>query len=191
MGLLGATLRKYPFSCCITYIFFCKPQSSSAIFANNHLLNITMRKLSIILFFILTISSCHFSTDKLENNIVDAYIGTKLNVPNYPNYLIQKDTIKYDFNNADYKIVSYIDSATCIPCEMKLAMWNHILNDLTNSCDGDINFVMILNTNNIDQVQDILIRENFLYPVVFDGTNFFKRKNKMPPRKDCQTFLLR
>lgn len=101
---------------------------------------------------------------------------------------IQKDTIDFDFNRPEFKIITYIDSAGCTTCRLKLDEWTKFINSLNPI--SEVGFLMILTPQYQKEVEYSLRAENFLYPVMMDPEAKFKRLNQLPPKGGYNTFLL-
>lgn len=142
---------------------------------------------SIILIVIL--SACIARNYKHEA-IVEEWIGKELIVPEELVFQIQDTQIQCNFNNADFKIVTYIDSAGCTSCRMKLREWESFINDLNTLTDVDVNFLMVVNKIEKDEVCRILRMNSFKLPVSIDSCGIFKTANTIPKEFAHSTFLI-
>lgn len=122
--------------------------------------------------------------------IVKKWLGKEVKIPDDYIYRIRDTAFDYDIDDADYKIVTYLDSTGCTACRMKLSDWNDVVNELKAVPDVSVNFVMILNSIDDRKTNRLLRVDNFRHPVVFDVKNEFATINELPCRLDCQTFLL-
>ena len=101
-----------------------------------------------------------------------------------------KDTIDFALNVSDYKIVSYIDSAGCTTCQLKLAEWQSFMDEVDAASSARTPFIFYLYPKN---VKDLLLefrREAFDYPVCLDEKDEFNCLNKLASDKNLHTFLL-
>ncbi len=136
------------------------------------------------------IMSCNCS-DKEQRDIVTEWIGKELIIPDSLQFQIGDIPIEYDFNDADYKIVTYIDSTGCTGCKMRLKEWDNFISSLKCSSDTvRVNFVMIVSHVNTEYLNEILKQKNFLHPITIDNEGIFYKSNHLPENNKYQTFLL-
>ncbi len=135
------------------------------------------------------ISSCT-TIDKDHRKVVEEWMGKEIIIPANLKYQIGSDFIDYDFFNADFKIVTYIDSEGCTSCKMKLKSWDKLINELKSSADISINFLMVINTDEKAVVETLLKQNNFNHPVAIDLRRDYCDINVLPEEADYQTFLL-
>lgn len=113
--------------------------------------------------------------------------------------MILSDSLGYEVNGiaidnpldgGEYKIVTFIDSGGCTPCQMKLTAWSDVMNQFKTLIDADIRFAMILNTKKSKGLEYLLKYELFKHPVCFDSLSCFIRGNDIPRGSAYHTFLL-
>ena len=155
-----------------------------------------MKTIHIISILTLLLCSCNF--DRCRNGncdhdyiyIVKHWTGKEIEIPDSYTYQIKDDTIVYDIDNADYKIITYIDSTGCHTCHMQLDKWDKALGQLKSIPDISVNFAMILNSPDNREMYRILKTSDFRNPVVFDRDGLFAHVNTLPVDESCRTFLL-
>lgn len=130
------------------------------------------------------------SGNKEQRDIVTEWIGKKLIIPDSLQFQIGEIPIDYDFNDADYKIVTYIDSAGCTGCAMRLDRWTDFFNDLKKYPDISVNYLMIINSDNEDLIYELIRENEFKLPVVIDSLGIFDKINSLPKDERYHTFLL-
>lgn len=135
------------------------------------------------------ISSCT-TIDKDHRKVVEEWVGKEIIIPSNLKYRVGGNFIDYDFFNADFKIVTYIDSDGCTSCKMKLKSWDKFINELKSSPDVAINFLMVINTDEKVVVETLLKQNNFNHPVAIDSRGDYYAMNVLPEKSDYQTFLL-
>jgi hypothetical protein len=147
--------------------------------------------LKIIIFTIVAplMLSCH-SANEEQQNIVAEWTGREISFPEDMKFQIESTKIKYDVSNADYKIVTYVDSTNCIPCKMKLQLWDDVINEFKSIPDVNINFAMVVNTTHRKDIEDKLTQYHFLNPVCIDTAGSFDKVNHFPTERIYHTFLL-
>lgn len=152
-----------------------------------------MRRLSRLILSIITmitfISSCT-SKDNDNREVVEDWIGKEIIIPANLKYQIGKCIVNYDFTDADFKIVTYINSEGCTSCKMKLKSWDKFIKELKLSSDITINFLMVINTDEKKVVETLLKQNDFNNPVAIDPKGDYDRINLLPAKSDYQTFLL-
>lgn len=125
-----------------------------------------------------------------QKSIVEEWVGKELIIPDGLTFQIQDIPINYDFNNADFKIVTYIDSTGCTNCKMKLHEWKKFINSVSGNPDLDVNFLMIVNSSHKKAVINLLKEFNFNLPVAIDTANRVNALNHFPNEFIYHTFLM-
>lgn len=100
--------------------------------------------------------------------------------------LLGEDTVVMQMANS-YKIVSYLDSIGCISCKARLAGWKDFIADLESE---NVPVFIFMNTSNLAEIQLILKRESFNYPICIDEKDSLNKLNHFPSDMRFQTFLL-
>ena len=98
------------------------------------------------------------------------------------------DTI--DLSDADFTILTYVDSTGCTQCKMKLSLWKEFLNSLDTICDYNIRFLMIVYPSDLPELNYVLKQYQFDYPVYLDAGNKISKVNSFPSETLLQTFLI-
>lgn len=81
--------------------------------------------------------SCLRHTDKTKDEL-SALIGREIVIPDSLICRIQDTSISSDMPDADYKIITYVDSAGCIPCRMKLESWVEVIKEYKGVLDVNV-----------------------------------------------------
>ncbi len=63
-------------------------------------------------------------------------------MPENTKYQIMDEKITYDFDDAEFKIITYIDSVGCSSCQMRLSEWDELINELKADENISVNFVI-------------------------------------------------
>lgn len=130
------------------------------------------------------------SRDSEQRAVVKEWIGKKLIIPEELTFQIQDTPIDYDFNDADFKIVTYIDSTGCTGCKMKLRMWDKFINEIMKRDDVSVSFIMIINTAYSDKIKHIIYQNDFKHPISIDSDDLFNKVNEFPKHDNFRTMLL-
>lgn len=134
--------------------------------------------------------SCHNNKSQ-HRKIVDDLLGKEISIPQNLRYQIIDDSFKYDFTDADFKILCIINSKECTRCMMKLKEWDRLINDLKYRHHiVDINFLMVINTMDEANIIKLLKSEVFLHPITIDKSNTFSISNSFPCDDVYTTYLI-
>jgi hypothetical protein len=103
--------------------------------------------------------------------------------------LINGDT--YYAKDADFTILSYIDSAGCTACHLKLPLWKQYL-PLVDSLSGTsvVRFLFVIQPKFNQDLKQIAERAQFQYPIHADTANAIALANRFPAELEYGTFLL-
>lgn len=143
--------------------------------------------LCVCLFF----SSCEESEKQRLSRLVQEWEGKEILFPTHSSFTIQgKDTVDFDFKDAEFKIVSYIDSVGCTGCKLQLHRWKELISDVDSMTRGNVPFLFYFHPKDMKELRYLTRREAFVYPVSFDEKDDFNRLNNFPNEMMFQTFLL-
>lgn len=144
-----------------------------------------------ILASLLVVVACQDRKREEAVSSVKEWLGKEILFPKNSVFTIRgKDTIDFALNASNYKIVSYIDTAGCTTCKLKLAEWQRFMEEVDAASPTHTPFIFYLYPK---EVKDLLIefrREAFNYPVCLDEKDEFNRLNKLAESKALRTFLL-
>ena len=92
--------------------------------------------------------------------------------------------------DADYKVVTYIDSVGCTSCKLQLLRWKLFMQEVDSTLNRPVPFVFYFHPKDMKELRYITRRDAFVYPVCFDEKDDFNRLNHFPDEMTFQTFLL-
>lgn len=97
----------------------------------------------------------------------------------------------YYAKDADFTILSYIDSAGCTVCHLKLPFWKQYL-PLVDSLAGAsvVRFLFVIQPKSNQDLKQIAERAQFQYPIHADTANAIAITNRFPEELEYSTFLL-
>jgi len=106
--------------------------------------------------------------------------------------LLFKGRIQWTFSlaDADYKVVTYIDSVGCTSCKLQLPRWKQFMQEVDSTLNRPIPFVFYFHPKDMKELRYITRRDVFTYPVCFDEMDDFNQLNHFPGEMTFQTFLL-
>lgn len=102
--------------------------------------------------------------------------------------LLTGDTI--DLSDTDFTIVTYVDSAGCTACKMKLPLWKKFFNSFDTITEATVTMLMIVSPVDEREVIYAIKRDDYRYPVYIDSANHINSKNRFPEDIALRTFLL-
>lgn len=89
-----------------------------------------MRCLCLLLCVLALFSSCKESEKDKIARLVEEWEGKEILFPARSVFTIQgKDTVNFSFVDADYKVVTYIDSVGCTSCKLQLPRWKQFMQE--------------------------------------------------------------
>lgn len=138
---------------------------------------------------ILFISSCSHN-QKQQEEIVKSMVGHEIVIPDDLHFQILDTPFEYDFDDSDFKIITYIDSTGCTSCNMKLPSRNVSIDEFKSLEEVEVNYVLVINSKDTKEIIQLLRMGNFSHPVVIDTEGEFVKYNEMPVGSAYRTFLL-
>ena len=152
---------------------------------------VTLLKWLVCLCVIPFLASCAESDKERLSKLVNEWERKEILFPTHSTFTIQgKDTVDFEFRNADYKVVAYVDSAGCTGCKLQLPRWKELIAEVDSLTGGSVPFLFYFHPKDLKELKYLTRREGFVYPVCFDGKDDFNRLNRFPNEMMFQTFLL-
>lgn len=139
----------------------------------------------------LIVSSCEELEKERLSRLVKEWKGKEILFPTHSTFTIQgKDTVDFDFGNADYKVITYIDSVDCTSCKLQLHRWKEVMSEIDSLTGSAVPFLFYFCPKDKEELCFLMRRDTFIYPVCFDEQDRLNRLNKFPSDAAFQTFLL-
>ena len=137
------------------------------------------------------LASCQESREEAMLRLVNEWNGKEIKFPARSVFTIQgKDTVKLEFSNVDYKVVTYIDSVGCTSCKLQLSRWKKLVEEVDSLTNGRVPFLFYFHPKDREELRYLTRRDDFTYPVCFDERDELNRLNQFPTDMTFQTFLL-
>ena len=137
------------------------------------------------------LASCQESREEAMLRLVNEWNGKEIKFPARSVFTIQgKDTVKLEFSNVDYKVVTYIDSVGCTSCKLQLSRWKKLVEEVDSLTNGRVPFLFYFHPKDRKELRYLTRRDDFTYPVCFDERDELNRLNQFPTDMTFQTFLL-
>lgn len=148
-------------------------------------------RIILISFICLSFSSCKENEKERIARLVGEWTGREVIFPSHPVFTIQgKDTVILDYRNADFKVVTYIDSIGCTSCKLQLHRWKELIAEMDSVTSRTVPFLFYFHPKDVKELRYLTRRDNFTYPVCFDEHDEFNTLNLFPSEMTFQTFLL-
>lgn len=88
-------------------------------------------------------SSCRNSDKDGFVSLVKEWEGREILFPVDLVFTVQEDTVEHLGNDANYKIVTYVDSVGCMSCKLQLLRWKEFVLELNTDCSEKVPFYFI------------------------------------------------
>ena len=137
------------------------------------------------------LASCQESKEEAMLRLVNEWNGKEIKFPSRSTFtVLGKDTIDFSFVDADYKVLTYIDSMGCASCKLQLPRWKEWVHEVDSLTDGKVPFLFYLHPKDMKELRYLTRRDGFSYPVCYDEKDELNRLNRFPSDMTFQTFLL-
>lgn len=140
------------------------------------------------LIFVLLAISCSDRQKKEITSLVEYWKGKEILFPATSIFIQDKDTIDFPLKS-QYKILSYVDSAGCVSCKLKLSEWKDFIN-VVDSVNPSVKVLFFFSPEKIKDVYRALYQSYFHHPVCIDLEDSLNILNNFPSNMTFQTFLL-
>ena len=135
--------------------------------------------------------SCSESREEAVYRLVKEWTGKEIKFPERSVFTVQgKDTVDFTYQDADYKVLVYVDSVGCTSCELQLDRWKKVIKEMTEETGKDIPFLFFFHPKDMKELRYLTRRDSFTYPVCFDEKDELNVLNRFPLDMTFQTFLL-
>ena len=151
-----------------------------------------MKKTGIWLLMLCLLAACQDSDKQRLTRLVEEWDGKEVVFPRQAVFTVQgRDTVSFRWQDAPYRIVTYVDSVGCASCKLQLPKWKQLMAE-TDSLfgKGKLSYVFFFHLKDVRELTYLTRRDGFTYPVCFDREDAFNRLNRFPSEMALQTFLL-
>ena len=137
------------------------------------------------------LASCQESKEEAMLRLVGEWNGKEIKFPSHSTFTVQgKDTVEFTFSDADYKVLTYIDSVGCASCKLQLHRWKEWVHEVDSLTGGQVPFLFYFHPKDMKELRYLTRRDGFSYPVCFDEKDELNRLNQFSSDMTFQTFLL-
>lgn len=130
---------------------------------------------------LLILFSCQMSERNAIRGILKEWIGKEILFPNINVNDIVKD--------ADYIIVTSVDSTNCWGCKLRFKDWGKLEKEYA-SLNENVGFLFFLQTEKTDEIDFLQKWDKFTLPIFWDPSGSFDKTNNLPTKEEYRTFLL-
>ncbi len=151
-----------------------------------------MKTKILFLFFLLIFVSCKKEERiKTIEQVVKEWTGKTVVFPeNFKCKIMGRDTLAPDLFQKPYKVLLYVDSMGCTSCKLRMPEWKKIIREADSMAPGQIGFLFFFNPKSIKELDFLMKRDQFDYPIFIDKQNEIDIKNHFPKGMPFQCFLL-
>ena len=150
-----------------------------------------MRVIITLIMCVWMLASCQESREEAMLRLVSEWNGKEIKFPSRSVFTIQgKDTVDFEFGNAGYKVITYIDSVGCTSCKLQLSRWKKLVAEVDSLTNGNVPFLFYFHPKDMKELRYLTRRDDFTYPVCFDEKDELNQLNQFPSDMTFQTFLL-
>lgn len=142
----------------------------------------------------LTLCSCEESDKERITRLVKQWEGKEILFPE--NMVLTRhgvDTLDYQIPDANYTIVSYIDSVGCTTCKLQFPRWKQVMHEMDSTTNMDVSFLFIFHPKNKGghkELIHLMKRNHFTNLVWVDIKGEFYKKNRLPIGNESHSFLI-
>lgn len=131
-------------------------------------------------------------TNHEVTRVVKQWIGRTLILPcDVGFFTTNGDSVDAYFPKEQFKLVRYVGKDGCTSCRLHLSRYRQILAELSDSANCDVGFVCIVNPTDMEDLRDLLHRENYTHlPIWIDEADSINSLNQLPEITALQTFLI-
>ena len=131
--------------------------------------------------------SCKESPKEHYTKLLQEWMNKEVRFPANAVFTVQgKDTVPFPLD-ADYKILTYVDSMGCISCKLQLDRWKVLMKEENFQ---NVRFLFFFSPEKRRDIVGTLKSNAFTYPVCIDERKELNRLNRFPTEFGGQTFLL-
>lgn len=144
--------------------------------------------IALFLTFLMVACTTDGKTEKYLR-LVEEWQGRTIEFPSVMVDVVTGDTI--DISDADFTLVTYVDSAGCTVCNMRLSLWTMFINSL-DDMPGDYEIVplIVVKANDDKDLSDLVRQEAYCYPVINDKSDSLNTLNNFSEYESFRSLLL-
>ena len=138
-----------------------------------------------------TVFSCKSAKTKEIELIVQEWSGKAIKyVPEIPCISLNKDAPCPDLSSKLYKVLAYTDSIGCVYCKLRMYEWKRLIVESDSLMPNELGFEFYFYPQNEKELNTLLMRDAFKYPVHVDKNDDLNKVNQFPLDERYRCFLL-
>ena len=147
-------------------------------------------RIGIFILLSLLLYSCSKTSETEQYaKLVEQWQGKEIIFPDVMTDFLTGDTI--DLSDADFTILTYIDSEGCTGCKMKLPLWTEFLYTIDSLSNVNIKSIMVVYPRSEQELKYLLKRDGYENPVFMNSENRINNINDgFSTDAKFQSFLL-
>lgn len=149
-----------------------------------------MKKIYIYILLFISFYSCYSVENKEFRNIVNKWSNREILFPDSLHMISNHKVIGIKKREAEYTIISYVDSTGCTPCKLHLSKWKNFIDEMHYALADSIPLLLVVNDGSFETVDYISTWDKFSYPIYVDISDSINQLNNFPTDDRFQTFLL-
>lgn len=144
--------------------------------------------------FCILVFCCFCCKNSEEHNIaalIEQWNGKEIIFPTASTFSkLGSEVSEKGDRNAEFKILTYVDSIGCTSCKLQLSKWKMLIGELDSITNSKLKVLFFMNPKDREEIDYILKRDNFNHPVCIDEADSLNKLNHFPADMRFQTFLL-
>lgn len=145
----------------------------------------------ILIFLLISLCACQDTKKERIASLFKEWEQKEIVFPDSLVFTIQgRDTVDYPISGNKYKIVTYVDSAGCTSCKLRLPQWKGLMQSVDSLNRDSVQFLFFFFPKSGTEIYQVLLANRFKFPVCIDNSDAFNKLNHLPEDARFHTFLL-
>lgn len=151
----------------------------------------TMKKELILLITMLLFTACKQDPKAELKELVAYWQDREIIFPEAMQFSrYAEEVVNYPFQEAQNKVLIYIDSVGCTSCKLQLSRWKELMAYTDSLTNGSLPYVFIFQSSDSKKIKGVTKLDHFDHPVYLDRNADFVKLNPLPDNSSFHTFLL-
>lgn len=143
-----------------------------------------------LLLFLVCVSCYSCNNNKKEiTKIITTWQNKEFLLPDSLETRVSGQQIEYPNLHHKYKILNYIDTNGCTPCQLKLHEWELLKKEI-DSINPDVKLIFIAYVKNYNEIELEQKINKSTIPIIYDKEDMINKMNNIPKYAILHTFLL-
>lgn len=129
-------------------------------------------------------------SEAIEQQVAE-WLGRQIQFPSDMVFMrYAMDTVPFNTQASDYKILVYTDSTGCAECKLQLRKWIEMIAITDSIVPGKVNYLFFFDDAAVRDIRHLLKKTGLQLPVSIDSDDGLNHLNHFPEDINFQTFLL-